>query len=100
MVFDRQRACRKKGFGGATFVFLFFSKEILQDLSKQSEFSHFMKRYNVCGYHTHNEVLFGDDCDFLYFTFPDAHLMPYENIRDQLDSFTLHLQPNPCISFH
>lgn len=69
------------------YVYLTFTKEIFNEISKNNHFSFLNKKYNELGMHNNNYTLLGTDHDCLFFQESDSN-PKYKKIIDELTKFT------------
>lgn len=69
------------------YYYLIFTKEIIDGLSKNEDFNFLTKKYDRNGFNRHNYLLFGNDCDCLFFQKEDTN-NKYDTIIRELDNFT------------
>lgn len=70
------------------YEYLIFTKEIFNELSKKDDFNFFTEKYDRDGINKRNYILFGDDCDCLFFQSEDIYHMKYNKLIRELDDFT------------
>lgn len=70
------------------YEYLIFAKEIFAELSKKEDFSFLVEKYDRNGINRHNYLLFGNDCDCLFFQSTDVHHMKYDKLIREIDNFT------------
>ena len=69
------------------YYYLIFTKEIFNDLARNNEFNFLTEKYDKSGFNRHNYLLFGKDCDSIFFRKEDAVNKNGSIIRE-IDSFT------------
>lgn len=70
------------------YEFLLFGKEILGDITRHDEFKYLGRKYQEEGMNTRNYSWFGPNKDSLFFQPEDVENKKYDNLIDELKSFT------------
>lgn len=70
------------------YEYLIFTKDILNDISKNEHFKSFREKYDKNGINRHNYVLFGENCDILFFQDSDGEHRKCDYWVLELDKFT------------
>ncbi len=70
------------------YEYLLFSNEIFKDLSRKEHFKFLTEKYDINGINRHNYIIFGNDCDCLFFQTDDLYHRKYDKLIREVDSFT------------